>query len=108
MLAAAAMAFLVSGANQQALDKIAPADRHSPRFRRKIVQTARSGLSYHTPVQIEINKLTNWQRNQWRKAGMSQDIAKIQAFAAMPHWKQPRIAVDLAQPGADKTIFRQA
>ncbi len=42
--------------------------------------------------QALINRMTNWQRNQWARncdttAGMH-DLEEMERFASMPHWKQ--------------------
>jgi hypothetical protein len=35
-----------------------------------------------------INRMTNWQRNQWGKAGNPMDIEKLKHFCTMPHHKK--------------------
>ena len=92
LIAAAALSFLQAGANQQALDAAAPHDRFSPRQRRKVVNYARSQMATLSPTQQAISKMTNWQRNQWGRAGHPMDAASIERFATMPHWKKARAA----------------
>jgi hypothetical protein len=36
--------------------------------------------------------MTNWQRNQWGRAGYPSDEASLNKFASMPHWKKARAA----------------
>lgn len=92
MIAAAALAFLQQGANQQALDAAAPHDKFSPRQRRKVVNYARSQMRTLSPTQQAIGKMTNWQRNQWGRAGHPMDEKSIKHFSELPHWKKARAA----------------
>ncbi len=92
VIAAAALSFLQAGANQQALDAAAPHDKFSPRQRRKVVSYARSKMATLSPTQQAINKMTNWQRNQWGRAGYPMDADSIKKFSEMPHWKKARAA----------------
>ena len=90
LIGAAALSFLQMGANQQALDTAAPRDRFSPRQRKKVVQYARSKVVSVSPEQQIIGKMTNWQRNQWGRAGHPKDMDSLKRFAEMPHWKKAR------------------
>lgn len=92
LLAAAALAFLQGGANQQSLDAAAPRDRFSIRQRKKVVTIAHSKVRMHSPTQEIINKMTNWQRNQWGRAGHPMDHDSLNHFAQLPHWKKARAA----------------
>jgi len=92
MIAAAALAFLQQGANQAALDAAAPHHKFSPRQRRKVVSYARSKMATLSPTQQAINKMTNWQRNQWGRAGYPMTPEKLEHFANLPHWKKARAA----------------
>lgn len=92
MIAAAALDFLQQGGNQQALDAAAPHDKFSPRQRRKVVTYARSQMRTLSPTQQAINKMTNWQRNQWGKAGHPMAPEKLEHFASLSHHKQERAA----------------
>jgi hypothetical protein len=49
-------------------------------------QTARR--TFCTPKQNVINRMTNWQRNQWGRAGHPMDLEKLEHFAALPHHKR--------------------
>ncbi len=79
----AALAFLQAGGNQAALDKVAPHKTHSPRQRQKIVTSAHTNLSLHSEQQKIINSMTNWQRNQWGRAGSPMDIEILKGYAEM-------------------------
>lgn len=82
-LVTVALALLNAGGNQAALDKVAPLDTHSPRQRQKIVSCARSNLKIHSEEQAIINRMTNWQRNQWGKAGSPIGKEQLEQFASM-------------------------
>lgn len=82
-LAITALAFLNAGGNQAALDKVAPHDTHSPRQRQKVVSSARSNLRLHSEEQAIINRMTNWQRNQWNRAGSPMGKEQLEHYASM-------------------------
>lgn len=91
-IAAAALAFLQMGGNQLALDRAAPHKDFSPRQRKKVVQYARYKMAVLSPTQQIIGRMTNWQRNQWGRAGHPMDQASLEKFANMPHWKKAKAA----------------
>jgi len=39
-----------------------------------------------------IGRMTNWQRNQWGRAGYPQDIESLKHYMTLPHWKKARAA----------------
>lgn len=82
-MVAAALAFLGAGANVDALDKVAPRDKCSNRQRQRVVSTARSNLKLHSEEQQLINRMTNWQRNQWNRAGSPMGKEQLEHYAAL-------------------------
>lgn len=63
-----------------------------------------------------IDHMTNYQRNQWGRAGYPQDIETLKAYLRLPHhkknpWRKDpetgqiwRYGIDMAQPGSDQTV----
>lgn len=40
-----------------------------------------------------INRMTNWQRNHWGRAGHPGELNKLRQFASLPHWRKAPIVI---------------
>jgi hypothetical protein len=61
--------------------------------RRSIEKQQRKRMIPTKEAQVRIdliNRMTNWQRNQWGKAGHSLKLSDLERFSTMPHHKKAR------------------
>ena len=52
----------------------------------------RRSVRTRSPEQQILHSMTNWQFNQWNRAGRPMSMEKLKHFATLPHWKKAKAA----------------